>query len=376
MTSQLSLKPQPYIEEFESLRGLAALLILFLHIASWNPLLDLAFLKNSTLMVDLFFVLSGFVIAMIYAENIRSGQDVAQFQFLRLGRLYPLHVLFLLPYPAFELAKYALIQCCGADIQLTSKFDQAYFTALVQHLLLIQAIGPAGQFQIFNGPSWSISVEFYTYLIFALAVLWLGRWKYHGFAAIAALALVLILTGQTFGFDLLLRSLAGFFIGCLTALAASQLRLALPALLSLLPLLALAAYLQLKPVGTYDSAIFLLTAALLLSLALRRDGLLNRILQHRLLVWLGTLSYAIYMSHTPVTWFLQVIVRRLFGKIVFAVQGDPFATQMSLPEIQIMMLATIALTLLVSWLAHILIERPIRAWSRRLVHAGQSTATT
>lgn len=204
--------------------------------------------------------------------------------------------------------------------------------------------------------------------------MWLGRWKYHGFAAIAAIALILILLGQTSGFELLLRCMAGFFIGCLTALAAGHLRLVPPAYLSLLPLLALLAFLQLKPKGEYDSAIFLLTAALLLCLAMRRDGLLNRILQHRMLVWLGTISYALYMSHTPVTWFLQIIVRRLFGKVTVIVPNDPLATQLSLVETQILTVATFALALLVSWLAHILVERPMRAWSRRLVHAGSGAA--
>ena len=50
------------VEELESIRGLAALLVVFYHIPKWNPLLEIGIINNGYLMVELFFVLSGFVI--------------------------------------------------------------------------------------------------------------------------------------------------------------------------------------------------------------------------------------------------------------------------------------------------------------------------
>ncbi|MFX5464960.1 hypothetical protein ABTD44_21555, partial [Acinetobacter baumannii] len=73
---------------------------------NWNPLFDIGIVRSGYLMVHLFFVLSGFVIYNAYAARIDSAQDLMRFQFLRFGRLYPVHLLFLLVYVLFEVAKY------------------------------------------------------------------------------------------------------------------------------------------------------------------------------------------------------------------------------------------------------------------------------
>src|ERR1700730_11037304 len=85
------------IEELESIRGIAAVLVVLFHMPTWNPwLTDIRFIRNSYYMVDLFFVLSGFVMSLNYGDRLHSVRDLARFQFLRLGRLYPVHLLFLL----------------------------------------------------------------------------------------------------------------------------------------------------------------------------------------------------------------------------------------------------------------------------------------
>ena len=47
------------IYELESMRGLAALLVVFYHLPKWNPILDIKIINNGYLMVELFFVISG-----------------------------------------------------------------------------------------------------------------------------------------------------------------------------------------------------------------------------------------------------------------------------------------------------------------------------
>ena len=84
------------ILELESIRGLAAVLIFFFHIPKWNPLLNIGIINNGDLVVELFFVLSGFVIYRTYENKIFNVKDLLRFQFLRFGRLYPVHFLFLL----------------------------------------------------------------------------------------------------------------------------------------------------------------------------------------------------------------------------------------------------------------------------------------
>ena len=66
------------INELESLRGLAALLVVFFHVPKWNSALNVGIINNGYLMVELFFVLSGFVIFNSYGDNIKSTRDLVE----------------------------------------------------------------------------------------------------------------------------------------------------------------------------------------------------------------------------------------------------------------------------------------------------------
>jgi peptidoglycan/LPS O-acetylase OafA/YrhL len=58
----------------ESLRGIAALMVVFYHIEWTNPLTHHLIFRNGYLMVDLFFVLSGFVICYNYGQKIGNAK--------------------------------------------------------------------------------------------------------------------------------------------------------------------------------------------------------------------------------------------------------------------------------------------------------------
>src|SRR5579871_5277008 len=90
----------------ESLRGLAALTVVIYHAVWNNPITSLSFFQNGALMVDFFFVLSGFVIFHSYGRKLGSWSQIGRFLWLRLGRLYPLHLAFLLVFFGFEVAKW------------------------------------------------------------------------------------------------------------------------------------------------------------------------------------------------------------------------------------------------------------------------------
>lgn len=97
-----------FFGELESLRGIAALTVVLFHVNQlhWiNPVTTHRFFGNGGLMVDLFFVLSGFVICHNYSQKIRSLKNIGRFMFLRLGRLFPLHFFFLLVFLGVEIAK-------------------------------------------------------------------------------------------------------------------------------------------------------------------------------------------------------------------------------------------------------------------------------
>lgn len=130
------------IDELESIRGLAALLVVFFHLPKWHPLLDNGLINNSYLMVELFFVLSGFVIFNAYGENIQTKQALLRFQFLRFGRLYPVHLIFLFVTLAIESAKYIAATHFGIQANTSAPFEINSPAAFIKHLLLISAVLP------------------------------------------------------------------------------------------------------------------------------------------------------------------------------------------------------------------------------------------
>ncbi|MEQ1649115.1 MAG: acyltransferase family protein, partial [Hyphomicrobiaceae bacterium] len=88
----------------DSWRGLAAVLVALHHFVSTGTLTGNALVQNSWIFVDFFFLLSGFIIAANYKSNINSGGDLKNFMLLRLGRLWPLHIVMLALWFLFELA--------------------------------------------------------------------------------------------------------------------------------------------------------------------------------------------------------------------------------------------------------------------------------
>lgn len=372
MTTTLVRQPQQplqsqgnKIEELESIRGIAALMVAIYHIPAWNSVLyDVPFLRNGYLMVPLFFVLSGFVIYTTYSGRITTAVEFGRFQFLRFGRLYPIHLTMLLLFLGLESAKFAAAHFLGIQSPNSTPFVENSWLAFVQQLLLIHAIGPTGHAETFNGPAWSISVEFYTYLIFGLILLLTQRFHLVLMAAIMLLALAGLFYPAAGAYIAMLQCLLGFFFGCLTAFALKRLPRLLPGWLALSSLAMVIIYLQIKPYGSYDLLINVLSAVLILCIAGSADGVTKKILRAPALKWLGAISYSLYMTHALVIWGFIQVHRVLLKRPEISVHGKS-VPQLSLMEAAISYVLVIACVLLVSWLAYRFIEAPFRMKSRR-----------
>ncbi len=142
----------------DGLRGVAAVAVAFRHIpdnmvAAWTP--------ESYLAVDLFFVLSGFVLAHAYAGRLAAGMSVVDFAVVRLIRLYPMYL-------AASLITLALV--------LVPAWPGHYhppprsLRTVVLALLFLPTIDPGdpqiGLFPLI-GPAWSLFFEFAVNLVFA-----------------------------------------------------------------------------------------------------------------------------------------------------------------------------------------------------------------
>jgi peptidoglycan/LPS O-acetylase OafA/YrhL len=360
--NQQEIQKYEKIEELESLRGLAAFLIVFYHMPEWNSILDIRLVKNGYLMVELFFVLSGFVIFNAYSGKINTKKDLVRFQFLRFGRLYPVHLLFLIIFLGIEIAKYIASIKLGINI-ISKPFEINNFSSFLKHIFLISSVLPNQPFS-FNCPAWSISVEFYTYLVFAVIILIVKKRYVLFFTAFSFVSLVMLVTKNTFGFELMLRCLAGFFIGCLTANFTKSIKVHLPNLFSVIVLLVTISFLQLKTTKDFDFLIYFLTALLIVTLVLSKNGILKTILRFKFLTWLGSVSYSVYMSHYVIEWLVNASIRRIFKKHEI-IKDFYYVSDLSQHETLFACFVVVAIVLAISYFVYNFIEKPMREMSRR-----------
>jgi len=149
------------IRPLTSLRFFAALWVVLYH---YWPKLDVAatpaLVGKGYLGVELFFVLSGFILCHVYLSALGEGRfRYGSFLWNRLARVYPLHLATL----AGMIGLGVVAGLAGVAID----GEILRWDALPANLLMVQAWGfaPAAAF---NHPSWSISAEWFAYLTFPI----------------------------------------------------------------------------------------------------------------------------------------------------------------------------------------------------------------
>ncbi len=251
--------------------------------------------------VELFFVLSGFILCHVYLRGFGEQRfSYGGFLWNRLARIYPLHLATCLGLIGLALAAGAV----GIAVDATL-LD---WPSLPANLLLLHAWGLAPT-AAFNHPSWSISAEAFAYLSFPLFALiaWRLRgrpWLFVGLA-VALVAALYPLFQALAGFPLTLatikwgalRIVPCFLLGCaLHALWRSGATKAWPC--GLLALGFLAGAVAAASLGASDPVTVLFLGGLILSLAgMAEQG--STLLSSRPLSYLGEISYSIYMVCVP-----------------------------------------------------------------------------
>jgi peptidoglycan/LPS O-acetylase OafA/YrhL len=373
-------KEREFFGGLEALRGLAALLVVFYHLPPWyEPLFRFPVVRHGHLMVNFFFVLSGFVLAHSYFGRIQDGRGFARFVVLRLGRLYPVHLVFLLVFVAFEVLKYIAVSqnVSGA---MSAPFQENSPRALVECLLLIQALGFGPNANTFNFPSWSISTEFYTYLVFGTAVLMLQSKRafvcFSVFVVAGSLLLLTLAQPQIGEFRMILMCWAGFFAGCLVNFAYRTLgSRRLHSSWSLVVLLVTVAFLLVDWGGWEQQLVLLLSAALIITLVLTPAGALNNWLSWGPVRWLGEISYSLYMCHAAVMWVARQFCRKVLHAPEVVVDGLA-AAQLSPAVALAVSAAAVGGSLVLAGLTYKFIEDPCRNAARAWAGAASRRQPT
>lgn len=284
--------------ELTSIRAFAAVYVVMFHVFNYLPAIrDLPthFFRKGYLGVDLFFILSGFILSHAYAgATAAKAFSYREFMVARLARVYPLHLAVLIIFVAIYGAAELLMP--------QREFSGADWAALPYHILLLQGFGFTSSHS-WNFPSWSISAEFFAYLFFP-AFIWLtyrtGRWALPGAITIFVVAFAIgeqnnvRLTALMYNGGIV-RIAFEFLIGCslYSAFRSMEARrwhrwLALGVTTSLLMALHL---------GTSDILIVPLLALLLLAVAFCSVLEQSNVLRTKALIYLGEVSYSTYMVH-------------------------------------------------------------------------------
>jgi len=327
-----------FIRQLTGIRLVAAVWVLLYH--SQGPLDAIGllsmpvlpdFIRVGRLGVDLFFALSGFILAHTYLSSLGERLKVdksVKFLWLRLARIYPVHLVMLL------VAGFAVF---AQSIVTGEELDRSWLNPwdFIKNLLLIQEWGSDPQ-RGWNFVAWSLSMEWLAYLIFPFMALVL--WRMHKHLPTWALCLFWIMSltplviyglgssdpyytenwGSTY------RVLTAFTAGAISYLIVDRLRdsdraaAVCDVLAFVLPAIVVAASVFLawlpaavSPITSTDPdaeplpPLFHLTLVPLLIawigvLALSRRGMAN-LLATKIMVFGGFISYSLYMTH--LVWF-------------------------------------------------------------------------
>ena len=348
------------IRSLTGLRGLAALYVVLFHADGfWHfPLMIRPFIRHGYMAVDLFFILSGFVMAMTYASLFETGfclQKFKHFLLLRLARIYPL----------FALMTVVTALLIATVLSTTYTFDNLP-RALLFNFTMTQVWGFCNSIV---PPSWSVSTEWLAYLLFP-AGMWVAlkvsrKWSLLGLA-LSFLVLAVIAYGpqwiavmprshrhgpldiaSSYALGTSLRCLASFYIG----LVAYRFREFIPARAAGVMLALSVLLLSIK-----ESDLFLVGVFAVLIMSLSHDtGWVARCLQTRWVHWLGGISYALYLIHD------------LVQKIIFTA-FPAWGFSDALPKVWWVVIA-VAVSIGLAALTHYSFERPSRKWCRGFIKA-------
>jgi peptidoglycan/LPS O-acetylase OafA/YrhL len=311
--------------------------------------------------VDLFFVLSGFLIAGILLDHRDAGNYFRVFYARRVCRIFPLYFLVLGLFVV--LTAVGLDQAPGFEWLLGNPLPLWSYATFTQNV-------PMGLHHDFGSqwlaPTWSLAVEEQFYLVVPLLVWLLPRRR------LALVALLLIFLAPV------LRAACGWsrasayvwtpcrndalLTGALLAVVVRdrQLLALLRANRALLyavfiGFLGVVAMITWRPqsFGSADHSWFAgLYGTFLLLAVVDDDTLVARVLRHRALIWLGITSYGIYLFHQPVS------------GLVHGFLGDGKPAINTAAGCGLTLLA-LALTLVTAAASYRFFERPFLAWGHR-----------
>lgn len=287
----------------DSFRGICAILVVVFHINITNSINDLSFFKSGYLFVEFFFILSGFVLA--HSNINKEKNSFGAFVRSRALRIFPLHIAILFFLIMVELSK-LLAERHGLSFNTQAFTADKGYKEIIPNLLLLQSWTKFTYNLSFNTPAWSISIEFYTYLIFYMTLSAGKTWGAITWAALSIAMFLITFTGSNVIVSEVSRGVSCFFLGSLCYLIYSKAKFYINriddnfmfTILEFMLISSIVTVLTIKPEYKYPIAVTLFAFSIFIFSFER--GFVSKILSTRGFVHLGKLSYSIYMTHASI----------------------------------------------------------------------------
>jgi peptidoglycan/LPS O-acetylase OafA/YrhL len=335
--------------------------------------------------VDLFFILSGFVLTWNYLDRMGrswSTRETLHFLWLRLARVWPVYLV------TMHLAALLVILSLHVGHVPLPEANDLTAISYIRQVLLVQLwFEPFFDGTSWDGPAWSISAEWLAYLLFGVLALVVFRMKlatrsrtlmWLAVAASLPPVVMLLASGHFYTpWSWLPRIVTQFTAGALACAAVRRLRLTdrgrhIAGYLSLLLLAAVVGVLYwfnahpISGVVENDSGgvVDALFVPLVITLAVGL-GSLPRLLSTRVMVYGGQISFCLYMVHE--------LVHTTWGWAVEQFELTPWESD-SPWKWNVLGLFAIALAL--SSLLYHVVEEPARRWMRRMVDVRPAAQRT
>jgi peptidoglycan/LPS O-acetylase OafA/YrhL len=358
-----------------SLRGIAALIVVVFHFAyyilpSTGEILSSHsnFFRNGYLSVDLFFMLSGFIMTHVYLDRFDLGvRKSSYWEYLRsrFARIYPLHLFTLAVLVGLELVKIFLPNFHAFTGQFT-------LTSLFANVLMLQAFDLSCPPLLWcntywNEPAWSISVEFVIYCLFPFILFALLKTKPRTdtivyICALIAIFLLIKFTRGTLSTIVGIPAIGRCGLECVLGIITYKIYRSNKYQEYLKSdILAIAATILITSImhtwvdnlhGLHDWSSLPVFSILILALAHNSSGLIFKLMNSSLLLYLGTISYSIYM----VQWCLAELLKTFWLAKFQVIFGSNFTGDRSILALGLF----IPVVLLTASLTYKFVEVPMR----------------
>ncbi len=360
-------KPYPLdLKPLTSLRFIAAIWVLLYHFKDHLGLAlgQIGLVADGYLGVDLFFSLSGFILAHVYLTSLEEGRfGYGGFLKNRLARVYPMHLAAL----AAMLVLFAGAQALGAGVGSPDAFRLADLPA---HLSMTHAWGTTAAVG-WNFPSWSISAEWAAYLLFPLIATAVLKARNSSAMTVGALGLCLVSFAALSNLHTLLPWVGRDFsqmtaqIGALRILPSFLLGVALYAFGRVhaapkswawpITLASAGWVIAVTTLGLWEGFVWFGFAGLLYGLAETTRHGADAPMSGRAFVFLGAASYALYMIHLPI----DIIWFHALERIGVTENSDLVVRVGAI-------IGAFAVCIAASAFAYLWLEEPARKWARKL----------